>query len=200
MTLQNARKRKTGSAAAAAAVAFVIMGGGIALASIPGGDGVIHGCYQKSNGQLRVVDVADDGCLNSELALQWNQTGLQGVQGPLGPQGVQGPRGEIGSQGPQGLQGGPGPQGTQGPQGPVGVSGYQIVVSPPARANAITVAYAECPGGKKVLGGGFNKVGNDDQILTSLPTIFQNGNGAWQVSLRTSQGGTTAYAVCAFVS
>src|SRR4029450_5112600 len=48
--------------------------GGIAYASIPGSNGVIHGCYQKLNGQLRVIDPGTGGTWTvSENPLDWNQ-------------------------------------------------------------------------------------------------------------------------------
>jgi hypothetical protein len=72
------------------------------LATIPDSGGVIHGCYQKNVGNLRVIDTSTDTCRPSEVAIDWKQTGVPGPQGPQGPQGVQGPQG---SQGPQGAQG-----------------------------------------------------------------------------------------------
>ncbi len=56
--------------------------GGIAYASIPDGDNVIHGCYGNSNGQLRVIDDAQSTCKNNETPLSWN------AQGPPGPSGA----------------------------------------------------------------------------------------------------------------
>ena len=48
--------------------------------------GVIHGCYQKVNGQLRVIDTSQGGtCRPSEKALSWNQTGPTGPTGATGP-------------------------------------------------------------------------------------------------------------------
>jgi len=58
----------------------------------PGGpgepaDNVIHGCYKKVNGQLRIVK--DPGqCRPSELPILWNQIGPQGPEGPPGPPGI----------------------------------------------------------------------------------------------------------------
>ena len=67
----------------------------IAHATIPDGNGVIHGCYRNSDGSLRVVN-DPTSCKRDETALSWSQTGPQGPQGPVGPPG------------PQGLQGAPG--------------------------------------------------------------------------------------------
>jgi hypothetical protein len=78
---------------AAAAVA------GAAYATIPDGGGVIHGCYQKSGGSLRVIDASVTGCSSKETSLNWN---VQGLQGPAGVQGQQGAQGPAGPPGPAG--------------------------------------------------------------------------------------------------
>jgi hypothetical protein len=72
---------------------------GTAYATIPGGDGVIHGCYAKSGGTLRVIDASVTNCKSGESALNWSQ---QGVPGPQGPQGEKGEPGEQGPPGPAG--------------------------------------------------------------------------------------------------
>jgi hypothetical protein len=63
---------------------------------------VITGCYQKVNGQLRIVTSASQ-CRPSEIAISWNITGPQGPAGPEGPTGPQGPVGPEGPQGPDGV-------------------------------------------------------------------------------------------------
>lgn len=96
---------------------FVLIGlllvGGVAYATIPDGSGVIHGCYARSGGSLRVIDAGVTNCSSKETALDWN---MAGVQGPAGPQGAPGPQGAAGPQGQ------PGPAGPTGPQGPSGLS------------------------------------------------------------------------------
>ena len=99
--------------------ALLVVGGGIAYATIPDSGGVIHGCYNKENGRLRVIDTSPGGsqssqngdhgqsgnektsdlggCGSNETALNWNQTGPQG------------PKGDTGATGPAGPQGPPGP-------------------------------------------------------------------------------------------
>lgn len=55
---------------------------GIAYASIPGGDGVIHGCYKTSNpakGSLIAIDSAAS-CPNGHTRLNWNQTRVSKVR------------------------------------------------------------------------------------------------------------------------
>lgn len=109
---------------AAALAAMLLIGTGVAYASIPDQNEVIHGCYKTVDGKLRVIDTGTgDSCLSSEVTLDWNQ---KGPQGPTGPQGPQGPAGPTGSQGPQGVQGIQGIQGVQGPQGPAGSGGAMI--------------------------------------------------------------------------
>ena len=55
---------KTRGVLTGAAVALVasVLAGGIAGAGIPGAGSVINGCYQKVEGQLRVVDPGPGGC------------------------------------------------------------------------------------------------------------------------------------------
>jgi hypothetical protein len=68
-------------------VAALVVVVGVAGAAIPDtGDGEIHACYQKNQGQLRVID-AEQGetCRSSEQPLVWNQEGVQGGTGPRGP-------------------------------------------------------------------------------------------------------------------
>ncbi len=101
---------------AATLAAMLVVGAGVAYASIPDQSEIIHGCYKAADGKLRVIDTgAGDSCLSSENALDWNQKGPQGPTGPQGPQGVAGPAGPTGAQGVQGIQGvqgNPGPSGT----------------------------------------------------------------------------------------
>jgi hypothetical protein len=66
--------------------------GGIAWASIPGPDGVIHGCYKNSNPAQGAVIVVDHtaSCPSGYTTLNWSQTGPTGPAGPTGPQGPAG--------------------------------------------------------------------------------------------------------------
>jgi hypothetical protein len=74
--------------------ALVLGASGFAMASIPGRGGVIHACYQKHDGRLRVIDRAKGGsagkCHKSEKSLSWNQKGQPGPPGVPGPQGPPG--------------------------------------------------------------------------------------------------------------
>lgn len=74
--------------AVAGAIAIAAGGTAIALASIPDGQGVIHGCYTVKTGALRVIDAGKgQKCATGQKALNWNQ---KGVRGPAGPAGVSG--------------------------------------------------------------------------------------------------------------
>ena len=57
---------------------------------------MIHGCYQKVEGQLRVIDPGTDDCRPSELAITWSQQGRQGEPGEPGPPGRDGADGRDG--------------------------------------------------------------------------------------------------------
>jgi len=84
-------KRKLALISGAAVVAIAVVG--IVYAAIPGQDGVIHGCYNKSNGALRVIDSTTGNCTSKENPITWNQVG---PMGPVGPRGVVGPQGPPG--------------------------------------------------------------------------------------------------------
>ena len=63
---------------AGAVVALALITASAAYAAIPDAGGVIHGCYNKTSGQLRVSDPATNtpsACTNKENALNWNQQG-----------------------------------------------------------------------------------------------------------------------------
>jgi hypothetical protein len=111
---------------------LALMLGTIALAAIPGANGMITGCYRPETGRLRVIDAqAGKKCERGENQITWNQTGPQGVPGAAGakgdpgPQGLPGVQGLPGAIGPQGIPGTPGPKGDTGAQGPKGDTGPQ---------------------------------------------------------------------------
>jgi hypothetical protein len=179
--------------AGVSAVATLALAGGVAFATggIPGPGGVIFACFDKQNGNLRVVADPSE-CRNSELPLTFNQTGQQGPQGIPGPQGPRGFTGATGAQGIQGIQGIQGPQGIQGLQGLQGVpglpglAGYEIVSG---------TNIAVCPAGKTVVGGGAS-AGSvlfvKQALLESMP--FNNG---WRGSSSGSPLVQTAvFAIC----
>lgn len=90
-----------GLAALAAAAA-----GGIASASIPDANGVIHACYSaKGTGipggtPLKIVDTA---CTNGQAEITWGQVGPQGPRGEKGDPGDKGDKGDPGEPGAPGI-------------------------------------------------------------------------------------------------
>jgi len=213
--------RKT-LAVAAAGVAALVLGGGVALATIPGADGVIHTCYPRSGGPLRIIDPAQSSCGTGESQLNFNQTGPQGPMGNPGPQGPngdtgpqgpagtpgatgdtgptgpQGAKGDTGATGPRGPQGDPGPAGPQGPPGDGAPPGYVMADSHPWNVNPLSeqTVYATCPAGQKVTGGGFADDGN---VNVTYNAPIDNTLSGWRVTAIGSLvgGRIEAYAVCA---
>ena len=60
----------------------VLLGAGIASATIPDSGGTIHGCYKNVGGDLRVIDPGTGAtCSPSETSLGWSQTGAKGRPG-----------------------------------------------------------------------------------------------------------------------
>ena len=80
---------------AVVALVFAMGGGAYALTSETASVKVIHGCYQKRSGALRILHAAKK-CSRSEQAIAWNQTGAQGSQGQPGSRGQSGPAGQQG--------------------------------------------------------------------------------------------------------
>ena len=137
---------------------------GIAAASIPSTGGVIKGCYDPRAAYVRVVDPAlGQTCTTAERALDWNQTG------PAGPAGPAGATGAAGAQGPAG------PAGPQGPAGPAG--GFNSVRRAEACAGTCNSdyystyleAWAGCPYGTTLVGGGFEVVAGRYSNGTQVP-------------------------------
>jgi hypothetical protein len=107
------------------ATAMLAGAAGVALATIPGTDSVINGCYEKRTGILRVLDTeAGKKCLSFESPISWNQQGPKGTPGPQG------------AQGPQGLSGAAGEDGADGEDGASGANGISVTsATEPAGAN-----------------------------------------------------------------
>lgn len=120
---------------------------------------VIHGCYNRTNGIVRVIDPAAESCRTGEIQISWNMQGPMGPQGPQGVAGPQGPRGDTGSTGATGATGAQGPQGPkgdtgatgavgpQGPQGPAGPQGPQGAAGPQGPQGEVGPQGAEGPAG-----------------------------------------------------
>jgi hypothetical protein len=108
---------------------FLALVGGVAYASIPDSNGVIHACRKNTDGSVRVIDTdLGQTCASGWTAFTWNQTGPQGPTGATG---------------------------AQGPAGADGVSGLQTFeASGTANATSIKTLAVACPNGKVALGGG----------------------------------------------
>jgi hypothetical protein len=77
--MENLTRTRLALAPVAILVAAVIMSAAVAVAAIPDGQGIIHGCYRKSNGTLRVLDKAKgQHCVTGERALDWNERARRG--------------------------------------------------------------------------------------------------------------------------
>jgi hypothetical protein len=110
---------------------FVALGGGAyaaVSASIPDQFHVIHGCYKKKKGNLRLI--SSGRCSRSEREIVFNQRGRAGTQGPRG---VQGNRGVAGASGSAGTKG---EQGLQGPRGP-GATTFTTTLSQPTAPTSL---------------------------------------------------------------
>lgn len=74
-----------------ALAALFVAASGFAVAKIPGKNGVIHACYKKKGGALRVVKGTK--CPRGTKALSWNQSGRRGSKGAAGAAGKTGDAG-----------------------------------------------------------------------------------------------------------
>jgi hypothetical protein len=121
-----------------------------------------------------------------------------GVAGPPGP------KGDAGATGPTG------PTGQAGSTGPAGISGYEIVsASTPLNSDASNVATANCPTGKKAIGGGgFDNAAplpNPVAVYYNGPVLSSNPPTAWAVGAQETsdypgQWQVFAYVICANVT
>jgi hypothetical protein len=150
----------------------------VATAAADGG--VIHACYQKNQGQLRIVAVGAS-CRPDEIPTSWN------IQGPSGPQG---------------------PQGPSGPQGPAGISGLERVdFSSHSDSLSPKSAFAKCPTGKHAVGCGaevFMAGGPSGPVAVkkSKPSDDMTGCAATAEEMMPTDANwfVTSYALCGTVS
>jgi hypothetical protein len=144
--------------------ALAVGGGGYSVAAAstgPVGDAVIHACFHRTTGALRVVSAASR-CRKDESSLSFNQAGPQGARGnagalgpagasgaagSAGPAGPAGPAGADGAAGPAGASGGAGPGGSGGPTGPSGVTGSTGPTGPAGATGSTGPAGATGPSG-----------------------------------------------------
>jgi collagen triple helix repeat protein len=128
--------------------------------------------------------------------------GPKGDRGERGPAGARGPSGPTGPGGAQGSAGPQGPAGPAGPAGPNGVSGWTVVAkATTVPGNTVTTVQADCPAGRKVLGGGLTQTSAGPLhpllLRESGPTGLATG---WFVAV-VNESGTDrtadAWAICA---
>lgn len=180
-TIQQIRQTKLrhrGQRVLAFSLMAILFTGIIAFASIPGGDGVINGCYSKSGGALRVIDGSVTQCKSGETSLNFNQTGPQGPQGPAGPQG---PQGQQGSQGATGATGNTGSIGATGPTGPAGANGTSdaYIARVPGRISLdADIVSVTVPAGSYVINSKMTLVTEDDDPQTATCTLSTGDEGS----------------------
>jgi hypothetical protein len=162
------RTRLTYANAMATIAVFIALGGGAyaAVSSIPGPDGVIHGCYAKRRGNLRLVP-AGRRCARSERAIAFTETG---------PPGLRGSRGATGAKGTAGAKGATGLKGEQGPAGP-GASTFSTTLAQPGEA---TLA---------ILSNGVTIKGSCQANTVSLSLLTTSGLTSLQLSGSDFSGG-----------
>jgi Collagen triple helix repeat (20 copies) len=142
---------------------------------------------------------------NGKFPVSVGQVGPRGVKGDPGSAGAAGAKGETG---PAGARGSTGPQGPPGPQGTKGVSGWEYVVvgrtlpgNPSHTPNEWT---AQCPTGKKVLGGGWTVGSGADpthiRIFQSGPAGPASGWDFYAVNDASANVTVYVWAICSNVS
>jgi hypothetical protein len=156
----------------AATAALVFATTGFAFAAIPGRAGVIHGCYAKKTGSLRVLP-RGKACARSERGIAWNR------MGPIGPSGVPGPAGI------------PGTNGTNGKNGTNGANGATNLI---VRTHVLTAQSAEftvpCNAGERAISGG---VSRSDGSATNVDVVNQSAPAVESspTSMHIAQAGDT---------
>jgi len=160
-------------------VGVAIIGGSVAYAAIPDPGGVVHGCYDKLLGTVRVVDTgANQNCLPTETAITWNQTGPQGLPGVTGDKGDTGP---AGPQGDKGDVGPAGPQGDKGDTGPAGPAGGAVV-------KQVSIARADVPNGNPTDIASLPLTGGGTWLLTATVSPHNQSNDSFWTCRLTAAG------------
>jgi len=163
------------------------------------------GSAQLKPNAVTGVKVRDGSLTARDFAAGQIPGGQQGPKGDKGEPGARGPAGPKGDPGPNGLAG---PAGPQGPAGPSGISAWQYVVSQgstlaPGEFSRNT---ANCPSGKKVLGGGAATAGNVQVAWSRIVLSAPNDPGTgWMAAVTSEAPGSAsitwfAWAICANVT
>lgn len=212
------RPGRRGVVLAVAAGALAVAG--VSYAFIPDSSGVIHACYDKVSGQVRIYDSQNGkpkGCGSGEIAITWNQRGPSGPSGPAGASGPSGPAGPSGATGPSGASGPAGPASSQVVYDSSTTYCFEFIGGEPPCDPATTDldASASCPTGTTLFGGGgevqaYQGFSSDGvpgapnfAIVSSTPFFTGTGSGnGWSVIARILSHDeensyvVRAYAVC----
>lgn len=157
--------------AALVGLAALLVGAGIAVATIPDANGTVHACVKKNKGGVYVIDPGAGQSCGKDVALDWNTAGATGPPGTAGPQGF------------DGFQGSPGSSGYEKQRDQESTDG-----------SGNGSAEADCPSGKVALAGGY-ELTYGVVPLRSAPT--SDGSG-WVVHVTgTANSLFAAYAICA---
>jgi hypothetical protein len=187
--LSNVLSRARRHVVAYLAALLALGGSAYAATTIPGPDGVIHSCYRKRGGSLRVVR-AGARCTRRERPLSFAQRGPRGLPGARGPQG------------PRGLRGRSGAQGAKGTAGASGATNVQVRSAGPTSlpADGAEHAYpATCSSGERATGGGYALSAPVGTPVASEPRPTSGVPTGWDVRIATSTTGATidVYVICA---
>lgn len=118
------------------------------LLGLQGTRAVTEGSFRKRNRH---------GNARSEKKAR-SKVGPPGAIGPTGPAGSVAGSGPIGPTGPAGPAGPISLTGATGATGSAGICGWEVVTTTPSPLAEFATAIAMCPGGKRVLGGGYQFV------------------------------------------
>ena len=166
----------------AAVFAVISLGVGAATATA----GSLITSAKIKNGTIKLVDLSP----SAKHALKGN-TGPRGATGTSGVQGLQGSKGVQGVQGGKGVAGGFDPAKVRYVEGPA------VTVFPGPENSDVSVA--KCPGGTKVIGGGYFFGYANGGITVEISAPLNDGSG-WAAGFGNAgsvEGEATAYAVCA---
>lgn len=142
------------------------------------------------NGTISGTDVRDGSLTKDDFS--------GSLVGPQGPQGPEGPKGATGAQGVPGTPGAPGQPGEQGPPGLSAIE-YVTVVNSVA-GDSTEFWQADCPAGKKVLGGGVSST--EPGLVYIRESAALDFGAGWYVGIyndKATAQNSYAWAVCAVV-
>jgi hypothetical protein len=205
------RRRGVAAFAGGALAATLVVGGGVALASIPSSStGNITACVNSTSGAVRVIDAqAGHHCASGETTLNWSKGySYRGAWAPSVTYGVldvvttggssylakasshgKAPATNPSYWGVLAAAGATGAQGPTGPQGPAGASGYNVVTRYfTVNTGTQLLADVPCPSGQVPVGGGahygnaFPGDGNAQWAYVSESSIDESRTG-WASTL-----------------